>query len=158
MGHLRRPASPAAHHRTATLSPVAHLDDLDRPWQADDPGRDRTLIPYTDSHTADLVDQAVTALVSARAPIWHHDPGPTISALVSLAAEADHMVYDAVADARDQGYTWEQIANRLAITAATARRRHAGHTRTRNTLQPATDDIEPATPGSKTADPDINIG
>jgi hypothetical protein len=90
-----------------------------------DPRRDRAMIPYTDHNSAAAVDQAVTTLVLLRAPMWLGDAGPTISALVSLAGHADSMLYDAVTAARAQGYTWDQIASRLATTAATARRRYA---------------------------------
>lgn len=50
------------------------------------------------------------------------DAGATISVLVSLGAEADSRIHDAVAHARDQGYTWDQIASRLATSTSTARR------------------------------------
>jgi hypothetical protein len=112
---------------------MAITPDLDRPWDLADPRRDRALIPYTDDATAQLVDQAVVTLVLLRVPMSQGDDGPTISALVSLAAETDNLLFDAVADAKDQGYTWDQIASRLATTAATARRRYAAYTRWRKT-------------------------
>ncbi len=100
--------------------------DLERGWKLSDPRRDRTLHPYTDADTATILDQAVAALVVLRAPTWLDDPGPTLSVLVSLGAEAGGRVDEAVAEARDQGYSWDQIAGRLATTATAARRRHAG--------------------------------
>jgi len=60
----------------------------------------------------------------------------TVSVLVSLAAEADGQLWDAVADAHDKGYTWDQIADRLATTVNTARRRFAAYTKLRNTQPP----------------------
>ena len=101
--------------------------DLDRGWELADPHRDRTLHPYTDADTVAIVDRAAAGLVVVRAPMWLGDPGPTISVLVSLGAEVAGRVDDAVADARHQGYSWDQIASRLATTVATARRRHAGY-------------------------------
>jgi hypothetical protein len=89
--------------------------------------------PYTDADTTRIIDQAIIALVTLRAPMWLGDPGPTISVLVSLVGEADNRVSDAVADARDQGYGWDQIASRLCTTVATARRRYGGYTRWRRT-------------------------
>lgn len=110
------------------------IPDLERPWQACDPARDRTLIPYNDADTAAAIDQAVTALVLVRAPMWLGDPGPTISVLVTLAGEADGRLNDAVADARDHGYSWAQIANRLHTSVATARRRYSSYARWRASL------------------------
>ncbi len=108
--------------------------DLDRPWELCDPRRDRTLCPYTDVDSARLVEEAVTTLVVLRAPMWLGDPGPTISVLVSVAGQANSGLYDAVAEARDQGYSWDQIASRLATSVAAARRRYASYSRWRTTL------------------------
>jgi hypothetical protein len=98
---------------------VASTPD-DRPWEFGDPRRDRAMIPYTDDHTAALIDEATTTLVLMRALKWLGDAGPAITALISLAGQADALVCDAVAHAREQEYTWDQIASRLATTAATA--------------------------------------
>ena len=113
---------------------MATVADLDRPWEFCDPRRDRALCPYTDAGTAKAVDHAVTTLVILRAPMWLGDPGPVISVLVSVAGEADGRLYDAVADARDQGYSWDQVASRLATNVATARRRYASYSRWRRAL------------------------
>jgi hypothetical protein len=107
------------------------VPDLDRPWELSDPRRDRTTRPCTDAGTVTVTDQAVTALVVLRAPAWLGDPGPTISVLVSLVAEADSRLFDAVADAADAGYSWDQVADRLDTSVATARRRYAAYTRWR---------------------------
>ena len=128
----------AAHHidmhaRITGPDPV----DLDDPTRDDelahrersDPRRDRTAIPYTDSDTRALIDQAAYALTIFRAPMSFGDAGATVSVLVSLAVEAEDQLHDAVADARDQGYTWDQIADRLATTESTARRRYAAYAR-----------------------------
>lgn len=92
---------------------------------------DRSAIPATDATTAELIDHAVVALIRCR----HgraDDAGAVVSALVSLAAEADGRLDDAVADARQQGCTWDQVAESLASTAPTTRRRYAAYTRWRN--------------------------
>lgn len=102
------------------------MPDLDRGWELCDPRRDRAMHPYTDADTAMILDQAVAALVVLRAPMWLGDPGPVLSVLVSLGAEAGGRLYAAVADAYDQGYSWDQIASRLATTVPAAHRRHAG--------------------------------
>lgn len=105
---------------------MAAVPDLDRPWELSDPLRDRTLIPYTDQDTAWAVREAVTTLVTLRAPAWLGDPGPVISVLVSLTGEAEGCLFDAVADARDAHYSWAQITSRLAATDAAGVRRLYG--------------------------------
>jgi hypothetical protein len=108
---------------------VAAVADLERPWEAGDALRDRAMIPYTDDDSAWVLDEAVVSLVRLRAPLWLGDARPTVSVLVSLAGEAESLLFDAVASARDQGYTWDQIASRLATTTGTARRRYAAYVR-----------------------------
>jgi hypothetical protein len=92
------------------------------------PRRNETAIAYT----ATLIREAVVTLTIFRAPTGLGDAGATVSVLVSLAAEADGQLWDAVADAHDQGYTWDEIADRLATSVTTARRRFAAHTKWRN--------------------------
>jgi hypothetical protein len=105
------------------------------PWVPADPRRDETTIPYTDDATMTLIEQAVETLVLLRAPMSLGDAAATISVLVSLITEADSQLPDAVTDARDQDYTWDQIASRLGTTATTARRRYALHARRRPPLE-----------------------
>jgi hypothetical protein len=92
---------------------------------------DHTAVPATDCVTGTLIDGAVTELVR-----WRNgcpdDAGARVSALVSLAVEADDRLHDAVADARDQRYSWDEIAQRLATSTTTARRRFAAYARMRN--------------------------
>ena len=94
-------------------------------------GGDHTAIPATDCLTAALVDGAVTELVQWRKGC-PDDAGARVSALVSLAVEADDRLHDAVADARRQRYSWDDIAQRLATSTTTARRRFAAYARLRN--------------------------
>lgn len=91
---------------------------------------DRTAIPATDATTAELIKAAVATLIRCRHG-RSDDAGATVSALVSLAAEAEGRLDDAVADARHQGCTRDQLAERLASTHPTARRRYAAYTRWR---------------------------
>jgi transposase-like protein len=88
-------------------------------------------------------------VIHSRAPSWLGDPGPTISVLVSLVYEAESRLDDAVADARDHGYSWDQIADRLGTSVTTARRRYVWWTHHRHELlAPAG---QPAPPATKTA-------
>jgi hypothetical protein len=92
------------------------------------------MIPYNDGDIAMVIDEAVTTVILLRAPMWLGDAGPTVSVLASLAAEVDRRVPDAVADARDQGYSWDQIASRLATSVSCAQRRYGAYTRWRACL------------------------
>jgi len=99
-----------------------------------DPRRDGAMVPYLGLDTAAVVDEAATTLVLLRAPMLLGDAGPAISVLVSIAAQSEDLLFDAVADAREQGYTWREIADRLACSARTAHRRFSGHVHQRGNL------------------------
>ena len=92
---------------------------------------DHTAIPATDCTTAALIDGAVAELIGRRNGRTD-DAGALVSCLLSLATEADDRLHDAVADARDQRYSWDEIAQRLATSTTTARRRFAAYARMRN--------------------------
>jgi len=89
------------------------------------PACDRSSHPYIDEETLALVEHAVESLVCVRAR-GVGDAGAALSALASLIAEAQSRLPDAVADAREQDYTWTEIAARLASAASRLRRRY-GH-------------------------------
>jgi hypothetical protein len=108
-------------------------------WAVNDPRPGRAAIAYTDADSAAVIRSAVSWLVARRSPRSVGDTGATVSVLVSLIAEADALLADAVADARAQGYTWDDIAMRLATTASAARHRYGAHARWRRSLPLATD-------------------
>jgi hypothetical protein len=89
---------------------------------------DHTLIPGTDAACQAILDRALTCLILFRGGD-PDDPGAVISTLVSLIADADDRLPDAVADARACGYTWNRIAERLGTTIPAARHRFAGYVR-----------------------------
>jgi hypothetical protein len=143
----------SARKQRHTRAEIAAVADLDRPWELNDPGRDRTPMPYNDADTVKAIDQAATTVILSRAPGWLGDPGPTISVLVSLVYEAESRLDDAVADARDHGYSWDQIADRLGTSVTTARRRYAWwahHSDELPTGQPAPPATKPATSPPRT--------
>lgn len=131
----RRWPSPTFEPQTdpAQYEQLCWDDETGSPWNFSDPHRNETAIPYTNNDTATLIREAVVTLTIFRAPMGLGDAGATISVLVSLAAEADSQLWNAVADAHDQGYTWDQIADRIATSVTTARRRFATYTKWRNT-------------------------
>jgi len=87
---------------------------------------DHTVIPGTDAVSRAILDRAVACLILVRGGD-PHDPGAVISTLVSLIADADDRLPDAVAGARAHGYTWNNVAERLGTTVPAARHRFAGH-------------------------------
>jgi hypothetical protein len=124
----------------STVHPAAVAAELAQCWQQNDPRRDRTAIPYTDDNTYHLIDEAAYILTIFRAPMSFGDAGAAVSVFVSLAAEAAGRLHDAVADARDQGYTWDQIADRLATSESSARRRYAAYATWRSRKVPFAND------------------
>lgn len=95
---------------------------------------DHTLIPFADLASRAILDQALTCLVLVRGGD-PRDPGAAISTLVTLIAEAEARLPDAVVDARVRGYTWNRIAERLSCTVSAARHRFADHARCRRQLR-----------------------
>ena len=89
---------------------------------------DRTRAPYLDHDTLGLVEQAVESLVWSRGSS-PGDAGAALSCLASLIAEAHSQLPGAVATARCQDFTWEEVGRRLATTARTVRRRYGGYVR-----------------------------
>jgi hypothetical protein len=111
-----------------------HLDDYDANHYDDNYDynvEERSAIPYTDEVTRLLIDLAIETLAGLRSPLGARDPGARLSCLLSLCGEADGGLPDAVADARDHGYGWDDIAMRLASTPAAVRRRYSAYTRWR---------------------------
>ena len=83
--------------------------------------------PATDADSQAVLAEAVEALAKRRTDYWLGDSAVTLHALASLIAQADNLLPDAVADARDQGLTWPEIAQLLGTSQATAARRYRKH-------------------------------
>jgi hypothetical protein len=83
--------------------------------------------PRTDTDSAAVLADAVETLARLRTPYWLGDSAVGLHVLASLINQAEQMLPGAVAAARDQGHTWAEIGQLLAITQATARRRYGGH-------------------------------
>jgi len=78
--------------------------------------------PFCDQASQAVVDQAVASLGTVRDPDWLGDAGVRLHVLASLIAQATALLPDTVAEARDQGYSWAEISDRLGIAATTAER------------------------------------
>lgn len=96
-----------------------------------DPRRRYPSDPLVDDESEAVLVVAVDDLVLLRSPMWSGDTGAVLHALASLAAQIQQWLPDAVADARDQDYSWTEIARMIGVTRATAQRRFAAHARDR---------------------------
>lgn len=83
--------------------------------------------PMVDDCCEAALDDALDELVAMRSQGCHADAGAVLDALASLAAHITATVPDVLADARSQGYTWEEIAGLLGGTTRAVKRRYATH-------------------------------
>ena len=91
---------------------------------APDPAR-RTARTASSTTTAPTVlAEAIDALAALRTPYWLGDSGVHLHALASLLAHAQQLLPEAVAQARDQELTWNEIGQLLGLAASTAARRY----------------------------------
>jgi hypothetical protein len=93
-----------------------------------EPRRDHYIEPATGDDSAVVLDAAIESLGALRGLEWVGDAGVTVHLLASLLAEARSRMPRAVADARDQDYSWGQVAELLGVTRASAWQRYAGRT------------------------------
>jgi hypothetical protein len=83
--------------------------------------------PRTDEHSAVILSDAIDALAALRTPYWLGDSAVHLHALASLVAQAQQMIPDAIAAARDQELSWTQIGQLLNITPRAAAHRFRNH-------------------------------
>jgi hypothetical protein len=100
-------------------------------WQMTDPHRPHPDHAVIDHDSLDVLEDAVYQLSIYRAPMSHGDGLLRVHALASLINQADALLANAVADARDQDHPWSDIARQLGISADSARRRYRRHHQTR---------------------------
>jgi len=101
-------------------------------WQMADPRRPHPERPVIDDDSVEALECAVHQLSIDRAPLNEGHAGLRLHVLASLIAQAEALLPDAVADARDRDFYWSEIAAELGVTADTARRRYRRHTQTRS--------------------------
>lgn len=75
--------------------------------------------PHTDEDTYDVLDAALLALAE-RKGLWLGTGTDLIHLLASLIAQAERALPEAVADARDEGHSWTDIAHLLATSPTQA--------------------------------------
>ena len=101
-------------------------------WQMRDPRRTHPDHVVVDDDSAQAIEEAVQSLELSRSPMNQGDGALRVHVLATLIAQAEALLPDAVADARDQDHPWDDIAAQLGITVDTARRRYSRHHRTRS--------------------------
>lgn len=101
------------------------VDDTGR-WHYINPILDRTIEPYRDEETMDLADDLIDSLIICRSGSTT-DAGAQLSIITSLIAELDARLPEIIFEARDQDYTWAEIASRLAMAESTIRRRYSDY-------------------------------
>lgn len=77
--------------------------------------------PYSNEESRLLLDRLVATLTDLRFPLCRHDAAARLHVLASLQADIHGHLADVIADARDQDYTWNQIAVSLGVSVASAR-------------------------------------
>ena len=80
--------------------------------------------PVVDDLSATVLAEAIDALAALRTPYWLGDAAVHLHALASLHAQAQRLIPDAVARARDQDLTWKEIGDLLGLPGPTAARRY----------------------------------
>ena len=91
---------------------------------------DQMPTPVVDDLSATVLDAAIDTLGELRTPYWLGDSAVRLHALASLLAQGQALLPHAVAQARDQDLTWDQIGQLLGISGSTAARRYRNHTHT----------------------------
>jgi hypothetical protein len=87
--------------------------------------------PVVDDLSATVLGEAIDTLAALRTPYWLGDTAVHLHALASLLVQAQRLIPDAVAQARDQELTWEEIGQLLGLSGSTAARRYRHTTRPR---------------------------
>lgn len=91
--------------------------------------RTRYFGPTTGEDSAAVLDEAIVSLACLRdVGMWIGDASADLHVLQSLIKEAESRLPRAVADARDQDYSWAEIADLLGVTRASAWQRYAART------------------------------
>lgn len=90
------------------------------------PRRTEHIGPRPGHDTERILEAAIETLGKVRGLPWLGDSGTTLHLIASLMIEAERRLPRAVADARDQEYSWAEIADLLGVTRASAWQRYAG--------------------------------
>lgn len=102
------------------------------------PFRSHHVPPRIDEESVITLDEAIATLGTLRGLSWLGDAGAELHLLASLARQILARLPDAVAEARDQEYSWAEIGDLLGTTRAAAWQRY-GRPGRRGHIPPVTD-------------------
>lgn len=85
---------------------------------------------YIADDSAVVINEAIRSLGTLRGLQWVGDAGAVLHVLASLSAQIDDLLPAAVTDARDQDYSWSEIAALLGVSRQRVQRLAAQHRRT----------------------------
>lgn len=114
-----------------------HPDNFDGSgrWHYVSSWADHTTQPYRDDDCMDIVEDVIESLIICRSGSTA-DAGALLSIMASLIAELEARLPEAIFDARDQGYLWVEIAQRLAMPESTIRHRYSDYVACRKEMPP----------------------
>lgn len=113
----QRPPSLPSGRRVVTTGAMSLADAITEPAPA----------RYTAHDSAAIIDTAVASLATERGLPSIGDAGAHLHTLASLAAQIDALLPATVVHARDQDYTWSEIAALLGVSRDRAQRLAARH-------------------------------
>lgn len=87
-------------------------------------GVSTVVAPQLDHDSTTALDEAIETLRLLRDG-EPYNSADKLTILASIAAAAQQAIPDAIADARENDFTWEQIAYCAGLSISAARRRHA---------------------------------
>ncbi|MGH9190980.1 MAG: hypothetical protein ACRDZ0_00710 [Acidimicrobiales bacterium] len=101
-----RPPSPPAGRRAANMRTMSLAEVTTEHAPA----------PYIGDDSATVLNEAIVSLGKLRGLQFVGDAGAVLHLLASLTAQIDTLLPAAVVDARDQDYTWSEIAALAALS------------------------------------------
>jgi len=107
-----------------TASPVDHRSCIGHDTAVAATDRTHHVSPRTDEFSEAILDEAAASLGPLRGLDWLGDAAITVHLLASLQRQIQIRLPEAVADARDQDYSWAEIGDLLGLTRAAAWHRY----------------------------------
>jgi hypothetical protein len=84
--------------------------------------------PFLNHQSAAILDEAVHTLIMLRAPMHEGDASASLHAVISIIRQANSVLPELVAEARDQDHTWSEIAAQLRVSRIRAIVQHLTRT------------------------------
>ena len=88
---------------------------MTEPWDMHDPRRRHSSTPVVDEYSETVLRDAIHSLTLLRSPMWEGDAGAALHAIGSLLAQTLVLLPGVTQLARDQEYSWVEIADLLGL-------------------------------------------